>query len=593
MKDTYKIFSYLDDITEAYAEPISRVPGLIRSPKEIIKTIEFYSDNEYVSGNVDELGREKPFYNVCNYRVTTAKTATDLDVKDIKFEPDSLKFSVQAMILNRVLYQYLKDTNFSLFLNDFGLARPKYGHAIAKKYKEDGKLKIDVVDMTNINFNPKNVTGGVIDEIFYLQPSELAEKSGVYDNVDEVMKAHAKLNKNKPLDIEVHEVSGDFPESMYPDNEDNNEYEDTGKYARMCFTIAFVGKKKFLLYYEYEKDNKFKGLAWEKRGDGFGRGVVEDGFQAQIWQNDAMISMKNAMDISGKVILTSDSQKVSGNAITGIDNGHIFQLEAGRSIQSLNLAPSALPQFERMIELWNQQYNNVASVYAANTGEAPTAGTPYSQTALLNQVANSPFEFRREEYGIFINEILNDWIYPELMKIAKSKDYLVSEFDNDELDLIDESIANFKVNGMIHEKLLDPNLPDSELPTPEFQAQATQEIREELKKSGTKREIVLPKGFLDVKGKLTANITGELKNKAALLQSLDSIFRTVVSTFNPNTGTYAALEDPVLAKVFGTIVEMSGVPFSAGSLRPTGTQPMQQADVSAVAPAPAMAGAMQ
>lgn len=592
MKDTYKIFSYLDDITEAYAEPISRVPGLIRSPKEIIKTIEFYSDNEYISGNVDELGREKPFYNVCNYRVTTAKTATDLDVKDIKFEPDSLKFSVQAMILNRILYQYLKETNFSLFLNDFGLARPKYGHAIAKKYKVDGKLKIDVVDMTNINFNPKNVTGGVIDEIFYLQPSELAAKADVYSNVDEVMKAHAKLNKNKPLDIEVHEVSGDFPEAMYPDNEDNPEYEDSGKYARMCFTIAFVGKKKYLLYYEYEKDNKFKGLAWEKRGDGFGRGVVEDGFQAQIWQNDAMISMKNAMDISGKVILTTDSQKISGNAITGIDNGHIFQLESGRSINSLNLAPSALPQFERMIELWNQQYNNVASVYAANTGEAPTAGTPYSQTALLNQVANSPFEFRREEYGIFINEILNDWIYPELMKIAKSKDYLVSEFDSDELDLIDESIANFKVNGMIHEKLLDPNLPDSEFPTPEFQAQATQEIREQLKKSGTKREIILPKGYLDVKGKLTANITGELKNKAALLQSLDSIFRTVVSTFNPNTGTYAALEDPVLAKVFGTIVEMSGVPFSAGSLRPTGTQPMQQADVSAVAPAPAMAGAM-
>ncbi len=179
------------------------------------------------------------------------------------------------------------------------------------------------------------------------------------------------------------------------------------------------------------------------------------------------------------------------------------------------------------------------------------------------------------------------------MKIAKSKDYLVSEFDSDELDLIDESIANFKVNGMIHEKLLDPNIKDEDLPTPEFQAQATQEIREELKKIGTKREIILPKGFLDVKGKLTANITGELKNKAALLQSLDSIFRTVVSTFNPNTGTYAALEDPILSKVFGTIVEMSGVPFSAGSLRPTGTQPMQQADVSAVAPAPAMAGATQ
>lgn len=598
MKDTYKIFSYLDNVTEAYAEPISRVPGLLRNPKDIIRTIEFYSDNEYMSGNTDELGREKPFYNVCNYRVTTAKTATDLDVKDIKFEPDSLKFSVQAMIMNRILFQYLKESKFSMFLNDFGYARPKYGHAIAKKSKEEGKLKIDVVDMTNINFNPKNVMGGIIDEVFYLQPSELAEKMDVYDNVDEVLKYHDKLNKGKPADIEVHEVTGDFPEAFYPDNEDNVDYVDSGKYAEMCFTIAYIGKKKFILYYEYEKegDDKFKALAWEKRGDGFGRGVVEDGFQAQIWQNDAMISMKNAMDISGKVLLTTDSQKVNGNAITGVDNGHIFQIEAGRSISSLNLAPSALPQFERMIELWNQQYNNVASVHDANTGEAPTAGTPYSQTALLNQVANSPFEFRREEYGIFINEILNDWIYPELMKIAKKKDFLVSEFDNDELDLIDESIANYRVNTELHKILLANT---GELPTPEMEAQMKQDIIEQLKKKGNKREIELPEGFLDVKGKLTANITGELKNKGAILQSLDSIFKTVVSTFNPQTGTYAALDNPALAKVFGSIVEMSGVPFSAGSLRgsstamatPTGTVPTSQ-PTAPVAATP-MAGAVQ
>jgi len=579
MIDNYKIFSYVDDLDESYGEPISRVLGLYRNPREIIRTIEFYSDNQFLSGNLDELGREKPFYNIGNYRVTVAKTATDLDVKDIRFEPDSLKFSVQSMIMNRALYEYLKTSNFSLFLNEMSYVRPKYGGVLAKKSKVDGKLKIDVVDWTNVRFNPKNVQNGVIIEKFYLQPSELAAKTGTWE-VDDFLSEHMKRNKNKPVDAEIWEVSGDFPDKMYPDNENNFDYEDSGEYKRMCFYLGVVGKKKFMLYYEYEKEKPYKYLAWEKRGDGFGRGVIEDGFQAQVWTNDAMISMKNAMDISGKVILATDSQKVSGNAIIGTDNGHIFQLEAGRSITSLNLAPSALPQFQTMIDLWNQQYNNIASTYDANTGEAPTAGTPYSQTALLNQVANSPFEFRREEAGIWLNEILNDWIYPELKREAMKTEWLVSEFDQEELDIIDESIANFEANNAIHKQ----NLEGEELASPEFQATITNDVKNQLKKFGKKREINMPKGYLDVKGKLTANITGELKNKSAMLQSLDSVFKTVVSTYNPQTGQYGALQDPVLAKIFGQIVEMSGIPFSAGQFRPSQTQPMAQADVSAVAP---------
>lgn len=585
MLDTYKIFPYIDSIQDTYGEPISRVTGLIRNPKEIIRTVEFYSDNEYLSGNLDELGREKPFYNVGNYRVTVAKTATDLDVKDIKYEPDSLKFSIQAMIINRMLYQKLKDINFSMTLNDMGYTRPKYGHLMVKKTKVNGKLKIDIVDWSNVEFNPKNVKGGAVIEHFWLQPSELADMADAWD-IEDFMKAHNKQNKNKPVDCEVIEVSGEFPESMYPENEDNKSYVDSGKYARMCFYIGVVNNKKYMLYYEYEKDGKYKDLAWEKRGDGFGRGVVEDGFQAQVWTNDTMISLRNAMDISTKIVGITDSQKISGNSITGVDNGHIWQLEPGRMLDFKALGSINIPQFQTALDLWDSQYNKVASTFDANTGEAPTAGTPYSQTALLNQVANSPFEFRREEYGIFVNEILNDWIYPEVMKDCVKSDWIMAEFDNEELDLIDESIANFTANNMIHEKNLNGS-PTDPIATPEFQAEITNNVKNQLKKFGKKREIKFPKGYLDVKGRLTANITGELKNKGALLASLDGLFKTVVSTFNPNTGTYAALQDPILSKMFGQIVEMSGVPFSAGQLRSaTGTAPVAQPSTAQAPVAP-------
>lgn len=580
-----KIFGYLDAICDAYSETVQVTNGLTFDHDETIRTVEFYTSNKFLSGNIDGLGREKPFYNVCNYRVTTAKTATDLDVKDIRYEPDSLKDSVPTMLINKELFKYLKESNFSLTLNEMGITRPKYGGVLVKKYEDEGDLKIEVVEWKNVKVDPCDILGGAIIETFYLQPSEIYYKSDVWD-IDDFVEAHAKLHKNKPAKLEVKEVSGEFPETFWPEN-DGKDKKDESRYERMCFYIGLCGKKKYLLHYEYEKESRYKYLPWEKvSGRGLGRGVVEDGFESQVWVNDSIIAMKNAMELAGKVILSTTSRKVSGNAITGVQSGHIFELEENRTINSLNLAPSALPQFERIIELWNQQYDRVASTFNANTGEQPPSGTPYSQTALLSQVANSPFEYRREEWGIFLNEILNDWIFPHLKKKILKKHNLVADYEDDELDVIDDAIAAFEGNKMMRESIMA-----GKPVMPEDQAVMMGDIRDQLKKRGKKREVEIPEGFLDIEGKVTANITGELKNKAAVLQSLDGIFKTVVSTFNPQTGQYAALQDPVLAKIFGQIVEMSGVPFSAGQLRLSGSTTGAPADLSAITPMTPNAGA--
>jgi hypothetical protein len=307
---------------------------------------------------------------------------------------------------------------------------------------------------------------------------------------------------------------------------------------------------------------------------------VEDGFESQWAINDSIISMKNAQELSGKVILSTTSKKVSGNALTGVDNGHIFQMEDGKTISSLNLSPSNMPQFQNMIELWNQQYDRSASTYAANTGEAPTAGTPYSQTALLNQVANSPFEFRREEYGIWLNEILNDWILPFLKKRITKAHYLLAEFDDRELAIIDESLAEYEAKQILKEKLMQ-----GELMSGEEYVQAKEAVISAFSTLGKKRGFDIPKGYLDVEGKITANITGELKNKQAMLASMDNILKTIISTFNPNTGEYGALKDPVLSQIFGSIVEMSGIPISFSQMRTPNAGTVSPADLSAISPA--------
>lgn len=581
MTKDYKIFSYMDDLEESYLEPVEIVEGLTRNPKEVIRTIEFYTNDKYLSGNKDELGREKPFYGIVNFRVTVAKTATDIDVKDIRYEPDSLDDAVPAMLLNHELYKYLKESNFSETLNDMGKTRPKYGGLLVKKNEYGDKLDIDVCEWTNTEFNPSDIAGGVIIETHFLQPSELAEKvQAGWDNVDEFMKVHFRAHKNKPVAFEIKEVTGEFNESFDPDMEKIKP--DEMVYKKMCFYIGVVNKKKFLLYKEDLKqdEDKYKYLAWEKIKKSLGRGIVEEGFESQWATNDSMLSIRNAMNLSGKVLLSTDSQKVSGNAITGVDNGHIFQLEQGRSITSLNLSASTLPEFHNIIDLWRQQYDNSVSVHDANTGEAPTAGTPYSQTALLNQVANSPFEYQREVWGIFLNEILNDWIFPHLIKKIMKEHYLVSEFSQEELETIDGAIRHKNQMEVFNNILLS-----GQVPTQADMDGVRSNVDKALGVFGNKREIKIPAKFLDIKGKVTANITGELKNKQAVLQSLSQIGKDIMSTYNPNTGQFGAMQDPFLKKLYGSIINLAGTNLTSADLKsstPTSTEPVVQPDQSAI-----------
>lgn len=572
-----KILTYLDALVDSYGESIQITDGLTFSHKDTIKTIEYYSNNEYLSGKKDALGRDKPFYNVCNYRVTTAKTATDLDVKDIRFEADSLAYTVETMLINRELYKYLKESNFSKTLNDMGKTRPKYGGVLVKKSQyndgEGEELEIEVVEWKNVDVDPTNILDNPIVETHYLSPSEFVQKP--WENVTEVMKAHSKANRGKPAKVEIKELTGEISLSMHPDYEDTEE--NSRKFVTMCFYIACVGKKKWICHYEEidSIEDKYQYLAWDEvPGRALGRGVVEDGFESQIWVNDSMIAMKNAMELAGKVVLATTSKKVSGNAITGINSGHIFELEDNKTITSLNLAPSAMPQFERIIDLWNVQYDRAASTFNANTGEQTPSGTPYAQTALLNQVANLPFEYQREVWGIWLTKILNDWILPFVKKRILKKHYLVSEFSEEELAVIDESVADYEARKILKESLLA----GKPLSGTDY-TQAKDAIKKTLQSLGTKREIEIPQGYLDVEGKITANITGELKNKQAILASLDNVLGKIISTFNPNTGEYQALTDPTLSKLFGTIVEMSGIPLSFAQLK---TKAVQGADLSAI-----------
>src|SRR5580704_8383328 len=106
-----------------YSKVIEVVPGYKFSQYETLRTIELYHGSKFKSGSKDSLKREKPFYNICKFRVNVAVRATDLDTKDVQIEADDVGAYGQSFILSLKNRKWMKASNFAALLNAMGLAR--------------------------------------------------------------------------------------------------------------------------------------------------------------------------------------------------------------------------------------------------------------------------------------------------------------------------------------------------------------------------------------------------------------------------------------------------------------------------------------
>ena len=598
----YKIYTELDEIKASYlGQSLEKIPGLRRSQFKVIKMCEYYSDSRYLGtyyGNKKQIGEgsiDVPFNNIVNYRVALAKTATDLDIKDIQIIADNPKYEVHSMLLNREAYEWMKKAEFSKTLNVMGYTRPKYGGYLVKKVELDGDLRIDVVRWTNVWTDQNDILSGPIVEVHHLSPVAINKKSKVWDNTTEVLKAHKKIKADKrPSTIDVYEVTGEFPVAIYKNAEGEEISEDdTYKYSLQRYFIADVDGKKFKMscdelsgeltdYYEY--------LSWEDNGFGLGRGVIEDCEEAQVWTNDAVINESIAMALAGRVGIKTNSKKLGQNILEH-DHGKLYELGQNEDINSFSLSPSALGQYQNIIDRWRVQGDNVSNSYNATTGEQPPSGTPYSQTVLLNQVATKPFDYKREEWGIHLTKLFDKWVIPHLIKKIKKEHILVSEFTDAELDVIDESFAVYNTNNDLVELVLA-----GEQPTRADQEGLMEGYKKHIKKQGKKRFIEVPDDyFKDIECKVTVLTTGEQKNKAVILQSISELMQTAIQSFNPQTGEFGVIADPFLSKLFREAVEIAGTGISPVSLgigkgaSPTKVPPVApQQPVAPPVPAPAI-----
>lgn len=542
--------------------------GLPFSQYQTLRRIEFYANSRYLTGmdNRDSRGRIKPFYNVGNYRVNVATRATDIDTKDIQITSDSPKYYPLSFILQKEVYEWMKESDFAKTLNEMSFTRAKYGGVLVKKCieEEDGEeeLEIEVVDWRNVITDPVCVTETVIEK-HYMTAEELSEKMDVWNDVKKCMDL---ANESSDGKIVVYEVHGTFPESFAPEGGDKYVYKP------QCFYIVETGTRNSdmtVLYHEFEDGDTYKYLPWERvPGRGLGRGIIEDGFEAQMWTNDAIIREKEAMELGSKVVFKSTDPNIQNNILSEVENGQVIKITQGSDFQQANMLTNAIPEFQNLVNKWNTQYERISSTPGVITGETQPGNQPFRTTAIINQEANSMFDYRREEMGIFLTELFNEWVLPFLIKKLNKAHILRAEFSPEELKAIDDSFANEQANEQVIQKILS-----GEPVYAENYASIVQGIKETLQKTGSHRFIDIPKNyFKGFEGKVTVNTTGEQRNKAVILETLNNILITVAKA--PQI-----LQDPKLGMIFAKILEISGSgisPISFGLVEQTANNAVQQ-----------------
>ena len=531
---------------------------------EMLNKIEAYSSSKYTKGAYDKLGRRKPFYNINSRIRNKQRSAEDIDTKDIRLTTTKPQHYAKAMVMSIANENWMKKVNFAKTLNEMTEVRGKYGGLLVKKVMVDGILDIEVIDWLNTITDPNDIDSGVKIQKLMFNPAELMNmKSAGWENVEDAIR-DAKENNQESTNsdyITVHVVSGVLPRTMIDENADEFEYSEQLQVITLKTETEENGDTKntgIILYQTEGIEKAYKYLPYGRVSSrSLGRGVVEESLEAQVSINEVVINQKNVMDIAGKPIFQQPKGNSSARNIwTSIIEGDVIEYNQ-TPMTMVQATPNSLNYHQTIKDNWENQNNGANSVLDANTGNMPASATFRGQ-ALQNQEANSIFELRREEMGIFIKEIYTDWVMPYLKKMVSKSEFLSGELSPEQREKIVNDYAYNLARKEVDEVYMNGGYSDVPAGTLFTQMALDTEMKmQDIISEMPKDKIWIKSGKDYLKGiefDLDVVITDEQRVKQVYLSNQIDILNSYLANRE------AFVKDPNAMAMYNSIQETLGLP---------------------------------
>jgi hypothetical protein len=561
---------------------IDVVEGLSVDTYTILREVEFLSSGHYMFGDYDEDGELIPFHDIITRILENQRAAEEVDTADLKITTDDQEFHTRAMLVDKYNQEWLRKNRIDKFINDAIETRGKYGGVMVKVVDEDDNISLQVVDWNDFTGDAADLQSGLKCIENYYTPAQLleiaTERGWDIDACKQVIEDYAEPDQDKDgqrtqvdttaVYILVRELSGVMPKQYIDEKADEYSYSYQIHYLAGIELKGEDGHKgKTLFSAELEK-SPYYYLPYKRRGGKdklLGIGMVERAKHGQVQTNRAAQQYKKALDLASTHVLQSGDKTIKGkNVLRNMKPGTILHVKEGHNISGVDMSPQALAHLDRFLMTVQNQVDRATGTYAVSTGENLPSGTPYRLGAILDQNAQSQFDLRREEFGIFLDHIYQEHILPFLLKQIKNSNELNLKFTPDELQQIDYEMEVRVADKQILENYFKGNY-ENQAPMMKFalmeqdRAAIMEGLDKELKKGKSRRKIVNDLGnkwrsyWKECENKLFVEVTNEKRKKGAILESVNNLWMQYLQ-FKPQLD-----QDPEARKMFNELRFMAGL----------------------------------
>jgi hypothetical protein len=316
-------------------------------------------------------------------------------------------------------------------------------------------------------------------------------------------------------------------------------------------------------------------------------GSVKSLFEAQWMKNHSVKQIKDFLDLASKLVYQTADGNFSGqNALSAIETGDILIHKVNEPItqvQNNTNDITALTQFGQQWEALAQEITGTPDILG---GENMPSGTAFRQAAIIQQEAHSNFERMTENKGLHLENMFREYITPFILKQMDTSEEITATLDAYGIDKIDQIYVSNESIKRFNSKAVQAVLNETELPD---LGQEVQGVKQELNAMGEQRFIkpsdISTNTWKDVlkdfEAEIVYEITGENRDKQAVMATLSTVFQTVAT--NP-----MILQDPNARLVFNKILEETSA-VSPLELAQVKSQPQPMIPANPVQASPQMA----
>lgn len=572
------------EIQDFQTKDIQIVPGFTFNQYQMIEKIFFYYNSKFQSGELDDSGNRKYFYNIVKNPCKVFSKSIDFDTKNIRLLTAGGGDPLKTWFMERDLKYWMRDKQFGKVLNRIFKELPIFGSVVLKVI--DGtpyfvdlrnfvvEQSADSLATSNYKIEIHNLT---VPQFRKIAKKMKWEESKVKETID------AFYQMNKASHIRLYERYGDVQDP------------DTQLYSYRRVFVADVGVDEYDQYgrltvmkpgvilesteWDPEDSPYWEFHAEKVSGRWLGVGVVETLVEPQIRHNEIANLQAKASYWNAIRLFFSRDSKLSGNLVAEKSDGEVITGED--PITAIDMSDRNLAYFNQEGDKWMRNRDELTFSYDVVQGERLPAGTPLGSAQLATQQTLSYFEGIQEEIALDVKEMLYQVIIPKfhsennkkhtLRLIGKDLEAFVSMVKN---ELVFKEIVRQATKGR--------------LPTAEDKKVIETSIVASIKQ-GNEYLLEIPKDYYEgLKYDIDIDITGEsidtrVRNatRFALLQAMTS---------DPTMTT-----DPVKKKMLYGMAEDGGINpadlFSDDTESPTDIAMTEARKAGGGVSAPVLAGA--